>query len=220
MNLAIFDLDNTLLDGDSDHAWGEFLVQKKLVDPVSFRKQNDQFYQDYKDGNLDIFAYQAFAIAPLTQFSLSELASLHESFLNELIKPMITEKSKRLLKDHREKGDFLLIVTATNDFVTNPIAKFLGVDDIIATSAEIANGRYTGNIVGTPSFHEGKIERLKEWVDNHPSSFDESYFYSDSINDLPLLEWVDYPCVVNADDKLKAIAAERNWPAMNLQHDS
>ena len=218
MNLAIFDLDNTLLDGDSDHAWGEFLVQKELVDPVEYKKANDHFYQQYLDGCLDIFEYQAFAMEPLTRFNLEELAKLHQTFMDELITPMITEKSKALLKDHKSKGDYLLIITATNDFVTKPIAKLLGVDDIIATEAELIDGRYTGKVKGTPSFHEGKITRLKAWVDNHSDKFDESYFYSDSINDLPLLEWVDYPFVVNADEKLSQVAAERNWPSLDLRH--
>ncbi|MFB9886373.1 HAD family hydrolase [Balneatrix alpica] len=218
MALAIFDLDNTLIGGDSDHAWGEFLVEEGLVDPQVYKEANDRFYQQYLDGSLDIHRYLEYSLAPLTRFSLNELAQLHQRFMARKITPIMLPKAQALLAQHRQRGDFLLIITATNSFVTSPIARALGVDDLIACEAEIDNQRYTGRLSGTPSFREGKVVRLQQWLREHPQySLAGSYFYSDSHNDLPLLEQVDYPVVVDADATLQQIAIERNWPQLSLR---
>jgi HAD superfamily hydrolase (TIGR01490 family) len=215
--LAIFDLDNTLLAGDSDHSWGVFLVEKQLVDADVYRQANDKFYADYKNGTLDIRAYLQFSLAPLTRHSLVELEELHAEFMREHIEPLMLPKAEALLQHHRDQGDHLLIITATNGFVTRPIAKRLGVDDILATDPEVVDDRYTGNFVGEPCFQAGKITHLYAWLKHNQHSLEGAYFYSDSINDLPLLEQVDHPVVVDADERLSAIARERNWKAISLR---
>lgn len=218
MALAIFDLDNTLIAGDSDHSWGVFLVEKKLVDAEAYRIANDRFYVDYKNGCLDIHAYLKFSLAPLVRHSLEDLKKLHDEFMEKHIEPLMLPKAEALLKKHRDQGDHLLIITATNGFVTRPIAKRLGVDDILATDPELIDGRYTGNFVGTPCFQAGKITYLHEWLKSNNHSLDGAYFYSDSINDLPLLEQVDNPVAVDPDDKLAAIARERDWKILSLRN--
>ncbi|SRR5690554_505077 len=219
MTLAIFDLDNTLIAGDSDHLWGEFLVQQGLVDKETFKAKNDQFYQDYLAGELDIFAYQKFVLGFLAQHSLVELANWHQQFMDENITPILLPKAFELIAKHREQGHFIMIITATNDFITAPIADAFAVDHLIAVTAERDEyGGYTGNVAGTPSFHEGKITRLNEWLAENPSySMEGSYFYSDSHNDLPLLNLVDHPVAVNPDEKLTAVAQEKGWPIMDLR---
>lgn len=217
MRLAIFDLDNTLIAGDSDHSWGEFLVQKKLVDAEVYRDANDRFYQDYKAGTLDIQEYLRFSLAPLTRHSLAELDAFHNEFMATYIEPMMLPKAQALLQQHRDQGDYLLIITATNGFVTRPIAKRLGVDDILATDPEIVDGKYTGLSTGIPCFQAGKVVRLKEWLRERNWNLDDAYFYSDSINDLPLLEQVPNPVVVDGDDRLLAVAQERGWQAISLR---
>ncbi|WP_041524234.1 histidinol-phosphatase [Gilvimarinus agarilyticus] len=220
MALAIFDLDHTLIHGDSDHSWGEFLLTHKLVDEQAYRQQNDQFFQDYQNACLDIDAYLRFAMAPLTQYSPEELSQWHARFMRECIEPIMLPKAQQLLAEHRARGDYLLIITATNGFITRPIAEHLGVDEILATDPEVQDGRYTGNYVGTPCFGAGKVTNLERWLERHPYPLDESYFYSDSINDLPLLEQVGHPVAVNPDERLSAIAAERSWPVMDLHEPS
>lgn len=217
MTLAIFDLDNTLLGGDSDHAFGEFLVEKQLVSIETFKQANDYFYRQYQQGGLDIYEYLDFALKPLTEHSLNDLHALHQQFMTEYIRPMFLEKALELLDKHRARGDFLLIITATNDFVTKPIAKALNVDDILATEAEIINNRYTGKVKGTPCFQQGKVTRLNAWLEDNTHSLKGSYFYSDSHNDLPLLEMVDNPVAVDADEILLEKAKERNWQVISLR---
>lgn len=217
MRLAIFDLDNTLLAGDSDHSWGEFLVAKQLVDAEVYAQANDRFYQQYKAATLDIQEYLRFSLAPLTRYSLDELAVLHAEFMRDFIEPMMLPKAQALLQEHRTQGDYLLIITATNSFVTHPIAKRLGVDDILASDAEILNHRYTGKGVGTPCFQGGKVVRLHAWLKEKNCTLDDAYFYSDSINDLPLLEQVPNPIVVDGDERLSAVAAERGWQHISLR---
>jgi HAD superfamily hydrolase (TIGR01490 family) len=215
--LAIFDLDNTLIAGDSDHSWGVFLVEKQLVDAEAYRLANDKFYADYKNGTLDIRAYLQFSLAPLTRHSLEELQALHNEFMAIHIEPLMLTKAEALLRKHREQGDHLLIITATNGFVTRPIAKRLGVEDILATDPELIDGRYTGNFVGAPCFQAGKITYLHEWLKTNQHSLEGAYFYSDSINDLPLLEQVDNPVAVDPDERLANIARERHWPILSLR---
>jgi HAD superfamily hydrolase (TIGR01490 family) len=217
VRLAIFDLDNTLLAGDSDYSWGEFLVQKKLVDAQTYAEANDRFYQQYKAATLDIHEYLRFSLAPLTQFSLDDLAVLHGEFMSDFIEPMMLPKAKALLQQHRDQGDYLLIITATNSFVTHPIAKHLGVDDILASDAEIVGGRYTGKGTGTPCFQGGKVVRLQEWLDEKNFNLEGAYFYSDSINDLPLLEKVPNPVAVDPDERLQKVAQERGWKILSLR---
>lgn len=218
MALAIFDLDNTLIAGDSDYSWGVFLVEKELVDAETYRLANERFYEDYKNGTLDIRAYLQFSLAPLTRFSLDQLKGLHAEFMQQHIEPIMQKKAEALLRQHREQGDHLLIITATNGFVTRPIAKRLGVNDILATDPEVVDGRYTGNFVGTPCFQAGKITHLQEWLKHNNHSLSGAYFYSDSINDLPLLELVDSPIAVDADERLSTIAKERGWKAISLHN--
>lgn len=215
--LAIFDLDNTLLNGDSDHAWGQFMIDQGYVDAAYYESRNDQFYHDYQQGCLNIQDYLAFALAPLTEHSLEQLSAMHDDFIEQCVQPMLQPKAAALLAEHRAQGHFILIITATNRFVTGPIATLLGVDDIIATDPEVKDNRYTGNIVGTPCFQEGKITRLHQWLADSDHSLTGSYFYSDSINDLPLLEVVDNPVAVDPDEKLTAAANARQWPIISLR---
>lgn len=217
MTLAIFDLDNTLLAGDSDHAFGEFLVAKHLVSQETFKQANDYFYQQYQQGKLDIHEYLDFALKPLTKHSLEELQRLHQEFMAEYIKPIMLEKAAELLAQHRAQGDFLLIITATNDFVTKPIAKALGVDAILATQAQIIDNRYTGKVSGTPCFQQGKVTRLNAWLEGKQYNLQGSYFYSDSHNDLPLLQMVDNPVAVDADEILLDHAKKQNWQIISLR---
>ncbi|MEC9482249.1 MAG: HAD family hydrolase [Halomonas sp.] len=217
MSLAIFDLDNTLLAIDSDHAWGEFLVEQGAVDPVNYREANERFLEEYKNGTLDIHAYLELALRPLAENSRAQLDAWHQQFMASKIEPHILPKGEELLARHRERGDTLLIITATNRFVTGPIAARLGVDDLIAVEPEIHAGRYTGRVTGTPSFREGKITCLEAWLKNRKVSLDDAWFYSDSLNDLPLLEKVDNPVAVDPDDTLRHEAEKRGWRIISLR---
>jgi len=218
MRLAIFDLDNTLLNGDSDHGWGEFLVQHGIVDAHTYKTANDRFYQHYQAGTLDIAEYLAFSLKPLTQHSREQLVQWHQQFMQEVITPMRLQKADQLLAQHRANGDFLLIITATNAFVTRPIAEWLGVDAILATEPELIDDRYTGKISGTACFQEGKVTRLNAWLKETGYDLADSYFYSDSHNDLPLLKMVDHPVAVDPDTTLENYAIERQWPVISLRN--
>ncbi|MBJ7538901.1 HAD family hydrolase [Marinomonas transparens] len=218
MTLAIFDLDGTLLSGDSDYNWGQFLVEKGLVDTQTYQAANDKFFAQYQSGTLDIHEYLAFSLAPLTQFSSTELTKLHKTFMAEKVQPMMQEKATDLIKHHKNQGHYLLMITATNQFVTGPIGDALGMDHIIAPVPEVVEDRYTGKIVGVPSFHEGKVIRLNQWLKETGYSMEGSYFYSDSRNDLPLLELVTHPIAVDADETLAEIAKERGWQHISLRN--
>jgi len=211
MALALFDLDNTLLADDSDFLWGCFLVEKGLVDKPSYDEANQRFYNEYKQGTLDIFEFLAFSLKPLTLYPREKLDELHKEFMQKLIKPVMTNKGIAQIKQHRDKGDITVIITATNRFVTAPIARAFAVDDLIATDPEIIDGKYTGQVAGTPCFQQGKITRLNQWLENTSHDLENSTFYSDSHNDLALLEQVTTPIAVDPDDELKATAIERNW---------
>lgn len=217
MSLALFDLDNTLIAGDSDHLWGEFLVEQSLVDAEDYRARNDEFYRAYQRGELNIDAYLRFALAPLAQFSLARLAELHQQFLREKIEPLRIPGAEALITEHRARGDVLAIITSTNRFITEPIARLLGIEHLLATELEVAGDRYTGNIIGVPCYRAGKIDHLENWLKDHPQDLRGSYFYSDSINDLPLLEKVDNPVVVDPDPLLSAHARGQGWPELRLQ---
>ncbi|MFI0471666.1 HAD family hydrolase [Halomonas sp. HMF6819] len=217
MSLAIFDLDNTLLSIDSDHAWGEFLLEQGAVDPVAYREANDRFMADYEAGTLDMAAFLEVALKPLTEHSPEQLASWHQQFMASKIEPHILAKGEELLARHRTQGDTLLIITATNRFITGPIAERLGVDALIAVEPEKIDGRYTGKVTGTPSYREGKITRLEEWLETQDHTMEGTWFYSDSHNDLPLLERVDNPVAVDPDATLRQVAEERQWRIMSLR---
>lgn len=217
MALAIFDLDNTLIAGDSDYSWGEFLVREGMVDADVYREKNEKFYQDYQHGKLDIREYLAFALEPLARLTPEVLAGLHRKFMTDVIRPMWLPASVRLLQQHRQRGDFLLVITSTNRFVVEPICAKLGVDDLLATELVVENHRYNGQVVGEPTFREGKVHRLKSWLQDTGHSMVGSYFYSDSINDLPLLEVVDKPVAVDPDSELAEIARQRQWPVISLR---
>ena len=211
MSLALFDLDNTLLAADSDFLWGCFLVEKNLVDKATYDAANQRFYDEYKKGTLDILEFLTFSLKPLTKYSREELSRLHKEFMQKHIHSAMTEKGKAQIKRHRDKGDYIVIITATNRFVTEPIAKAFQVDDLIATDPEIINDKYTGKVAGTPCFQEGKITRLNQWLENTHHDLVNSTFYSDSHNDIPLLEIVTTPIAVDPDEQLTSIAQARNW---------
>ncbi|WP_404298431.1 HAD family hydrolase [Halomonas sp.] len=217
MSLAIFDLDNTLLSIDSDHAWGEFLLEQGAVDPVAFRDANDRFLADYEAGTLDIHAFLEVALRPLAENSPEQLAAWHQQFMASKIEPHILPKGEELVARHRTRGDTLLIITATNRFITGPIAERLGIDDLIAVEPEMVKGRYTGRVTGTPSYREGKVVRLEAWLTDQGLSLDDAWFYSDSHNDLALLEKVDYPVAVDPDPTLREVAESRGWRIISLR---
>jgi len=217
VTLAIFDLDNTLIGGDSDHRWGEFLCSTGRVDPVEFAAQNDRFYQDYQEGCLDIHDYLAFALGPIRGCSEAEVTELQQRFMADWIEPILLPAAFALIDEHRQAGHELLIITATNSAVTRPIATRLGIDQLLACEAEIIDGVYTGSTVGIPSFREGKVARLEAWVTERGLSTAGAWFYSDSHNDLPLLEQVDNPVAVDPDPSLLATARERSWQVMSLR---
>lgn len=217
MPLAIFDLDNTLLAGDSDHAWGEFLVARQLVDSEEHQRRNDEFYVQYQQGGLDIDAYLRFALAPIAGQSPAELAPLHRDFMENYIAAMQLPKATALIDKHRQQGHTLMIITATNRFVTGPIAKALGIDILLASEAEIIDGAYTGQSEDIPCFQEGKVVRLNRWLRENGKDLADSYFYSDSHNDLPLLKQVDHPVAVDPDQTLRDYAAQQGWPIISLR---
>ncbi|MBL7003894.1 MAG: HAD family hydrolase [Gammaproteobacteria bacterium] len=216
MTLAIFDLDNTLLNDDSDYLWGEYLVEQKLVDPDYYKEKNDRFYEDYKNGILNIDDFLTFSLQPLTQYPIPQLHQLRAEFVEQKIKPVIAKNTLKLIEEHKLKNHTLMIISATNRFVTEPIAALLGIPHLLSTQPEIINNKYTGNYIGIPTFHQGKITALRHWLKENNETLDGSYFYSDSINDLPLLEIISYPIVVNPDDKLKKLAKKNNWKEINL----
>jgi HAD superfamily hydrolase (TIGR01490 family) len=216
VSLAIFDLDNTLLAGDSDYLWGKFLIEQGEVDGDSYQRINQEFYNDYKAGTLDIFAFLRFSLKPLTQISNERLQQLHNQYMKEVIAPLIQPAAIELVDLHRQQGDTLLIITATNSFITTPIARAFGIDNLLATEPEIIEGRYTGNVRGTPCYQEGKVIRLNEWLAERKHSLDDSWFYSDSHNDLPLLNRVTHPVAVNPDKTLRQEAETHGWKIIDL----
>lgn len=218
MQLAIFDLDNTLIGGDSDHAWGEFLVARECVDAGRFRSENDRFYRDYQNGDLDIFAYLAFALEPLAQLSRGQLRNLQREFMQEIVSEIWLPHAESLIASHREAGHHIMIITATNRFVVDPIAARLGVDTLLATEPEEVDGKFTGQVAGHPCFQEGKVVRLQQWLAQNPQyAAGEKWFYSDSINDLPLLAQVEHPVAVDPDTRLRDEALTKGWPVISLR---
>ena len=219
MKLAIFDLDNTLIAGDSDHLWGEFLIEQGVVDRDTYRRENDRFFQEYRDGTLDIHEFLRFSLQPLSEHPLSRLQTWHRQFMREKIEPILLPAATRLLEKHRQDGAILLIITATNRFVTAPIAERLGVDELLATEPEFRDGAYTGEVIDPPCFRDGKVRRLEQWLKQKGANLAQSWFYSDSHNDLPLLEQVSYPVAVDPDDTLRQHAEMKGWPMISLRGD-
>lgn len=217
MRLALFDLDNTLLGGDSDHAWGDYLCERGILDGDAYKSRNDAFYQDYLAGRLNITDYLNFSLEILGRTEMAQLEQWHREFMRDCVEPIILAKGEALLAEHRAAGDKLVIITATNRFVTGPIASRLGVETLLATECEMQNGRYTGRTTDVPCFRDGKVTRLERWLAETGLSLEGASFYSDSLNDLPLLERVTRPVAVDPDPKLRAEAERRGWPVISLR---
>ena len=215
MSLAIFDLDNTLIGGDSDFLWGEFIGEEGIVDASVYRKKNEYFYQQYDLGTLDIYAWLNFCLEPLTRYSMTELQEFHHRFMIQKIEPILLDKAQNCINQHKERGDTVLVMTASTSFVTAPIVKKYGINHLLATEPEIKEGRYTGGVSGIPCFQAGKIDKLMPWLQKNEETLTGSTFYSDSHNDLPLLELVDNPVAVNADKILTKIAEKKGWEVLN-----
>ena len=209
MKLALFDLDHTLLNTDSDYSWGEFLVNQGLVDPVRHRQMNDQFYADYKAGQLDPIAYNEFVFEFLTQHEPDYLTELHELFMQKIIRPQMRPAGFQAIAQHQAAGHELVGITATSDFITAPIFREFGITEIIATNAEMQAGRYTGKVINTACYQQGKLIRLEQWLAGREVS--ESWAYSDSINDRFLLEYADHAIAVSPDERLAQLAQQQNW---------
>lgn len=219
MALALFDLDNTLIAGDSDHAWGEFIVEQGLVDATEYQRENDRFYALYQQGKLDIGEYLAFSLSVFAQHPRQKLLQLRQQFMQEKIYPMHLQKAQTVIEDHRQRGDRVVIITSTNRFITEPIAQWLGINDLLATELEEKNDCYTGKAEGTPCFREGKITHLKSWLQSQTDTIKDSIFYSDSANDIPLLEFVDNAIAVDPDPDLRNHANQNQWQIMSFRND-
>ncbi|GDX60737.1 MAG: HAD family hydrolase [Nitrosospira sp.] len=220
MNLALFDLDNTLLIGDSDFEWAQFLIERHILDREKYEARNLEFYKQYRAGTLDIHKFLSFQLKPLSHHPRSQLDIWHHEFMEEKITQLIAPGARELIDKHKLAGDLCIIITATNYFVTAPIVRMLGIDHLIATEPEQKNGEFTGHVSGIPCFQEGKVTRLEQWLDEHNLtwlSFLNSWFYSDSLNDLPLLNKVTKPVAVNPDPTLRDHAQKNNWPIINLR---
>ncbi|MCU7958526.1 MAG: HAD-IB family hydrolase [gamma proteobacterium symbiont of Bathyaustriella thionipta] len=217
MSLALFDLDNTLLSDDSDHLWGEYLCHIGVVDVASYKAANDYFYAAYKAGTLDIMEFLAFSLQPLATHPLAQLQEWREEFIEHYIKPVILPKGVDLIEKHRAAGDSLMIITATNRFVTERIAELLNIPHLLATEPEMRNGAYTGKVSGTPCFQQGKVTRLEAWLQEQGMTLQNSCFYSDSHNDLPLMKKVARATAVDPDDTLRQYALQHGWPLISLR---
>lgn len=217
MGLALFDLDNTLIAGDSDHLWGDFLVSQGRVDAIEHKALNAHFYDQYKNGELNIDEYLAFALGPMAGMTKETLAPLQRQFVRDNIEPILLDAAFALLEQHRALGDTLVIITATNTLVTQPIADRLGVEHLIGCEAEIIEGCYTGKPTGMPSFAQGKVARIQTWCEENKKSMENAVFYSDSQNDLPLLRTVDRAIAVDPDDRLREEAVRKGWDIISLR---
>ncbi|MDD5577983.1 MAG: HAD-IB family hydrolase [Methylobacter sp.] len=218
MSLAIFDLDNTLIADDSDYLWGQFLVTQGIVDKDCYESANAKFYNDYKQGTLNIIEFLNFSLKPLADNKTDQLYRWREKFIEVAIKPLLLKPAQQLIAKHKKKGDTLLVITATNRFITEPIVQLYGIDNLLATAPEFVDGRYTGRFTGIPCFQEGKVKLLEEWLQSSTETLQGSWFYSDSHNDLPLLKLVDNPVAVDPDEKLNQFAKESKWPVISLRN--
>lgn len=219
MSLAIFDLDNTLIADDSDYLWGQFLVDRAIVDRDYYETTNAKFYEDYKQGTLNIIEFLNFSLQPLADNQPEKLYQWRAQFIQQVIEPLMLAPAQKLINKHKSKGDTLLVITATNRFVTDPIVKLYGIENLLATTPEMINGKFTGGFIGIPCFREGKVKLLDEWLSHSSETMEGSWFYSDSHNDLPLLKKVDNPVAVDPDQKLAQFAKEANWPIISLRAD-
>ncbi|MBP7203412.1 MAG: HAD family hydrolase [Propionivibrio sp.] len=219
MQLALFDLDHTLLTGDSDYEWTQYLVSKGIVDRTTHEARNAEFYEQYKAGTMDIHEFLDFQLRPLADHTRADLEAWHADFMETQIRPRLSQKARELVRKHLDAGDICAMVTATNSFVTGPIARELGIPHLIATIPAQENGRFTGKPRGLPSFREGKIARVDAWLESMGlwwNNFQRSWFYSDSHNDLPLLLRVTDPVVVDPDATLRAYAENAGWPTLSI----
>ena len=214
--LLIFDLDNTLLAGDSDRNWGIFLAEKKVVES-SYLDESEKFYDNYYDGSLDIDGFLSFCLKPLIENDMEYLLKLRQQFIEDKIKPIVTQPGKEIINHAIENGKTVVIATATNDFVTRPIADLFNVQTLIATEFEIKNQQFTGKVIDAPCFREGKLNKVQKWVDDNNFDLSKASFYSDSFNDLPLLEKVKTPVIVDGDDKLVEIGKNRDWDCVSFR---
>jgi HAD superfamily hydrolase (TIGR01490 family) len=217
MKLAIFDLDNTLIAGDSDCLWGEFLTEQGYVDSAAYQAGHEKFYEEYVAGTMNIYAFLEFQLEVLEKNDRAQLEEWRKKYIETKIKPIMLPKAITLIDEHRQKGHELLIITATNSFITGPIAKEFKIDNLIACEPELIDGQYTGKVSGTPSYAEGKVTRLNEWLKNQKQTFDETWFYSDSHNDIPLLKEVDHAIAVDGDETLITEAEKQNWDVISLR---
>lgn len=220
MKLVLFDLDNTLLAGDSDFEWAQFLIEQGVLDREVYEARNREFYDQYKAGTLDIHEFLDFQLKPLSRHPRTQLEAWHARFMREKILPIITPKARELVRQHAREADLVAIITATNSFVTRPIARELGVEHLIATEPEQVDGEFTGRVAGIPCFREGKIARLEAWLRGRGLGWEavkETWFYSDSLNDLPLLQKVGHPVAVDPDPTLAAHAQKHGWPIISLR---
>jgi HAD superfamily hydrolase (TIGR01490 family) len=223
MNLALFDLDYTLLPIDSDYEWARFLIREGVLDGEHYERENERFFAQYKQGTLDIFEFLRFQLAPLGAHPRRQLDAWHQQYMSDVVAPRIAPQARALVEQHRSQGDLIALVTATNAFVTAPIAKAFGIEHLIATGIEEVNGEFTGKPHGTPSFREGKVSRTEQWLaamGHRLEGFEQSWFYSDSMNDLPLLEKVTHPVATNPDERLATLAGQRGWAILRLFSDA
>jgi len=217
VSIALFDLDNTLIGGDSDYLWGCFLAEHGIVDGEVYEQENQQFYDQYKAGVLDIHEFLQFQLRPLAEHDMDTLHDLRRHYITEKIKPILLSKAQQLIQDHRTRGHTPIIITATNRFITGPIAELYGVEQLLATEPEVVADRYTGNICDIPCFQEGKIHKLNDWLEANNRTLEDSWFYSDSHNDLPLLNAVTHPVAVDPDEILGRHAKTHGWPVISLR---
>jgi HAD superfamily hydrolase (TIGR01490 family) len=217
VGLALFDLDNTLIAGDSDYLWGCFLVEQGIVDGSRYERENRRFYDQYRVGELDIYEFLDFQLRPLAEHGLASLQQWRKQYVEEKISPILLPKAHELIDRHRQQGDTLVVITATNRFITAPIVELYDIPHLLATEPELQDEQYTGRVAGTPCFQDGKVERLGDWLADNQQSLDNSWFYSDSHNDLPLLNKVTHPVAVDPDEILEQHARDHDWPVISLR---
>tara|TARA_Y200000002_G_C22649507_1_gene650716 strand:+ start:121 stop:777 length:657 start_codon:yes stop_codon:yes gene_type:complete len=218
MNIALFDLDNTLIDGDSDYEWGNFLVENNFVDPDYYKRKNEAFFEQYREGTLCPKEFAKFSYEPLTKYDFKFLLNIRERFFKEKIKPIILSKAEDLVNLHRKNNDIIIIVTATNSFISKLSADYFKIENLLATEPEFKDGKFTGELSGEPCFKEGKVNKVKNWLEeNKHINFDDIYFYTDSHNDIKLLEFCTKPIAVDPDNILKDVSEKNNWKIISLR---
>lgn len=218
MNIALFDLDNTLINGDSDYEWGNFLVENNYVDKEYYQKKNDVFFEQYRKGTLCPIEFAKFSYEPLAKYDYEFLLDIRKKFFKEKIKPIIHKKAEDLVKLHKKNNDIIVIVTATNSFISRLSADYFKIEDLLATEPEFKNGKFTGGLSGEPCFKEGKVNKVKKWMEsNKYTNYEDIYFYTDSHNDMKLLEFCTIPVAVDPDNILKEISIKNNWKIISLK---